>query len=95
INAYNKEISESIIEKMTEQGYVYFDWNASLGDTVADVVPEQLIANGVETTLGRKKVVMLAHDIVYNTGICLNDLLDRLPEYEMKVIDADVEPIQF
>lgn len=95
INAYNKEISETIIEEMTKQGYVYFDWNASLGDAVEGAVPEQLLANGVETTLGRKKVVMLAHDVVYSTGICLNDLLDRLPEYEMKVIDADVEPIQF
>ena len=62
---------------------------------MADAVPEQMIANGVDTTLGRKKVVMLAHDVVYNTGICLNDLLDSLPEYEMKVIDADVEPVQF
>ena len=95
INAYNKDISEAIIEEMTKQGYVYFDWNASLGDTVADAVPEQLVANGVDTTLGRKKVVMLAHDVVYNTGICLNDLLDNLLEYEIKVIDADVEPIQF
>ncbi|MCM1252175.1 MAG: N-acetylmuramoyl-L-alanine amidase [Clostridium sp.] len=95
INAYNEKVSESIIEEMTKQGYVYFDWNASLGDAVENAVPENLVANGVETTLGRKRIVMLAHDVVYSTGVCLNDLLDKLPEYEMKPIDADVEPIQF
>lgn len=95
INAYNGEVSESITEEMTKQGYVYFDWNASLGDAVENALPQDLVANGVETTLGRKKIVMLAHDVVYGTGVCLNDLLDSLPEYEMKVIDADVEPIQF
>lgn len=95
INAYNENVSETIIEEMTKQGYVYFDWNASLGDTAEVVTPEQLVVNGIDTTLGRKKVVMLAHDVVYGTGICLNDLLDRLPEYEMQAIDMDVEPIQF
>lgn len=95
INAYNEKVYEAIIEEMTNQGYVYFDWNASLGDAVENAVPEQLITNGVESTLGRKRIVMLAHDVVYSTGICLNDLLDSLPEYEMKEIDADVEPIQF
>lgn len=95
INAYNENVSETIIEEMTKQGYVYFDWNASLGDTAEVVTPEQLVVNGIDTTLGRKKVVMLAHDVVYSTGICLNDLLDRLPEYEMQAIDMDVEPIQF
>ncbi len=95
VNAYNEKVSEEIAEELTKQGYTYFDWNASLGDATGNAVPEQLVTNGVETTLGRKKVVMLAHDVVYSTGICLNDLLDNLPEYEMKAIDEDVEPIQF
>lgn len=95
INAYNKDVYEGIIEEMTARGYIYYDWNASLEDAVSKPTPEQLIANGVETTLGRRKVIMLAHDVVYSTGICLEDLLDRLPEYEMKPLTAEVEPIQF
>lgn len=95
VNAYNGEIREAIIEEMTNQGFIYFDWNSSLEDAVRKSTPEQLIANGVETTLGRKKVVMLAHDVVYNTGICLGDLLDRLPEYRMEALTEDVEPVQF
>ena len=95
INAFNKEVKDGIIQEMTDRGYIYYDWNASLEDAVADPQPQQLIANAVETTLGRKKVIMLAHDVVYTTGICLNDLLDRFPEYRMEILTPQVEPIQF
>ncbi len=95
INGYNEDVREEIIKEMTARGYIYYDWNASLEDAVRQAEPEELIANGVETTLGRKKVIMLAHDVVYNTGICLDDLLDSLPEYEMKLLTEEVEPIQF
>ncbi|MCM1174993.1 MAG: N-acetylmuramoyl-L-alanine amidase [Blautia sp.] len=95
VNAYNEEVGGDIIDKMTELGYIYYDWNASLGDAALNTTPEGLIANGISTTLGRKKVVMLAHDVVYNTGVCLEELLDSLPEYEMKALSEAVEPIQF
>lgn len=95
INAYNSGVREEIIAEMTKRGYVYFDWNASMEDAVKNPQEEQLIANGLVSTLGRKKVVMLAHDVVYTTGICLERLLDGLPEYEMKPLSEDVTPIQF
>lgn len=95
INAYNKEVYEEIIQEMTERGYIYFDWNASLEDAVKKSTPEQLIKNATESTLGRKKVVMLAHDIVYNTTLCLEELIDQLPEYRMEALTEEVEPIQF
>lgn len=95
VNHYNEAVRDEIIREMTDRGYIYFDWNASLEDAVTDAEPEQLAANGVATTLGRKKVVMLAHDVVYDTGLCLEELLDQLPEYEMKPLSEEVEPIQF
>ena len=95
VNQYNKKISDAIIQEMTERGYIYFDWNARLDDAVGSREPEELVASAVQTTLGREKIVMLAHDVVYNTGICLEDLLDALPEYEMKPLSEEVEPIRF
>ncbi len=95
VNAYNKKVCKEIAEEMTARGFIYYDWNASLEDAVGDKTPEELIANGVSTTLGRKKIVMLAHDVVYGTGICLGDLLDALPEYKMEPLSEEVEPIQF
>lgn len=95
VNHYNQIISDEIVAEMTERGYIYFDWNASLDDAVGSREPQELVATAVATTLGREKVIMLAHDVVYNTGICLEDLLDSLPEYAVKPLDEEVEPIQF
>lgn len=95
VNAYNKAVGTQIIEKMTEKGYIYFDWNASLEDAVSQSTPDALVQNAVNSTLGRQKVVMLAHDVIYNTNQCLEKILDSFPEYEMKPLTADVEPIQF
>lgn len=95
INAYNENVKDAIIQEMNARGYVYFDWNASLEDALGDSTPEQLIANGVDTTLGRKNVILLAHDVVYNTGICLDELLDELAEYEMLPLNEHVAPICF
>lgn len=95
VNAYNKNVREEIVEKMTEKGYVYFDWNASLEDAVSKSTPQKLIENATTSTLGRKKVVMLAHDVVDNTVLCLEDLLEQFPEYRMKPLSERVSPVQF
>ena len=95
VNAYNKDVYEEIIQKMTEEGFIYFDWNASLEDAVKKTAPEKLIQNARESTLGRKKVVMLAHDIVYNTTLCLEDLIRQFPEYKMEPLTPEVAPVQF
>lgn len=95
INSYNQNVYEEIIGKMTEDGFIYFDWNGSLEDAVKNSTPEKIVRNAVNSTLGRKKVVMLGHDIVYNTTLCLEEILDSLPEYEMLPLTSEVAPIQF
>ena len=95
INAYNKSVSKKIAEEMTHRGFVYFDWNASLEDAVREPQKENLIANALETPLGRRKVVMLAHDTVDTTADCLEEILDGLAEYKMEQLTSEVSPIQF
>lgn len=95
INAYNKAVSSEIIKEMTSRGFIYYDWNASLDDALKKSEPEELIANASNTTLGRKKVVMLAHDIVHSTALCLDDLIDQFPEYQMEPLTPEVTPVQF
>lgn len=95
INAYNAEVYEEIIEEMTNRGFIYFDWNACLEDAGAKTTPEQLIKNARQSTLGRKKIVMLAHDIIYHTTLCLDELIDSFPEYKFEPLTEDVKPIQF
>lgn len=95
INSYNQETYRDIIEAMTEKGYIYFDWNASLEDAVQNPEPRQLVQNGVTSTHGRSRVVMLCHDVVYSTTRCLEDLIDSLPEYRMEPLTPEVKPIRF
>lgn len=95
VNHYNQKVYTEIISEMTKKGYTYYDWNASLEDAVKEPNPAKLLSNGVQTTLGRNKVILLAHDVVYDTGTILDELLDSLPEYEIKPLGEDVEPIHF
>ena len=95
INAYNKNVYEEIIKVMTDRGFVYFDWNGSLDDATKNNAPELLLKNARESTLGRKKIVMLAHDIVYNTTLCLEELIESFPDYKMEPLTPEVTPIQF
>lgn len=95
-NAYNKKVYKEIIRQMTEKGFIYYDWNASLEDAVTRTTePEVLIENATSSTLGRKKVVMLGHDTVHATAVCLEDLIDCFPEYRMEPLTPEVAPIQF
>ncbi len=95
VNAYNKTVRQDIIDEMTGKGYIYFDWNASLEDASRDNATEKLLQNACESTLGRRRVVMLAHDVVYNTTLCLEELLEQFPEYKMLPLSEEVEPIHF
>lgn len=95
INSYNKKVYKEIIEKMTAAGYVYFDWNASLEDAVKKPNKEKLLKNAKESTLGRKVVVMLAHDTVSVTAEALEELLELFPEYKFCPIDENVQPVTF
>lgn len=95
VNAYNKEISNDIIKELDARGMIYFDWNASLEDSIHQSDPETLIANAKKTSMGKDKVILLAHDIVSNTVQSLNDLIDQLSEYRMEVLTPEVKPIQF
>lgn len=94
-NDYNKKVYKEIIRRMTEAGFIYFDWNASLEDAVTRGEPEALIENAASSTLGRKKIVMLGHDTVHATAVCLGDLIDCFPEYRMEPLTPEVAPIQF
>lgn len=95
VNAYNKDTCADIIKEMTAQGFIYFDWNASLEDTVKNPDTSKILANAAASTLNRKKVVMLAHDRVENTALCIGDLIDQFPEYEMKPLNTRIEPVRF
>lgn len=96
VNVYNAAICNDIIQEMTNRGYIYFDWNASLDDAISSGADaKELIQNARSSTLGRKKIVMLCHDMVYQTNQCLDELIDQFPEYDFRPLSQIIEPIQF
>ncbi len=95
VNAYNKEVRDEIVARMTEQGYVYYDWNASMEDAVSEPDMRVLLDNATSSTLGRDKVILLAHDIVDETALCIGAVIDGFPEYKMQPLSTEVAPIQF
>lgn len=95
INAYNRNVYQNIIEAMNERGFIYFDWNASLEDSLKKTDPAELIANAKATMDGKKRVVLLAHDIFRSTALCLDALLDEMAGYDLRPLTPEVEQIKF
>lgn len=96
VNAYNKEVRDDIIAEMEKRGFIYYDWNSSVGDAAkGEKTPEKLVQNAKDTALGRQRVVLLAHDRVDDTAQALEDLIDAFPEYKMELITEDMDPVHF
>lgn len=95
INAYNRNVYQNIIEAMNERGFIYFDWNASLEDSLKKTDPAELIANAKATMDGKKRVVLLAHDIFRSTALCLEALLDEMAGYDLRPLTPEVEQVKF
>lgn len=56
-------IKSELIEAVTNAGYRYVDWNASVRDAeIADATAGELFEAAKSSSSGRKKVVLLCHD---------------------------------
>ena len=56
-------LSNELVEAVKAHGMKYVDWNASICDAEYYTAPQEtLYANAVETSKGRDKVILLAHD---------------------------------
>lgn len=95
VNAYNKQVCGEIVKEMELRGFVYFDWNASLEDTVGNKTAGQLLESAQNSVLGRERVVLLAHDRVETTADNLGTIIDAFPEYCMRPLSEYVTPVQF
>ncbi len=87
---YAKGIVTEISQKMTELGYVYFDWNVSSGDA-GGATKEQVYSNIVNGVKRCDKCVVLMHDIKLPTVNALDDVLNSLvsSEYTLAPLTID------
>lgn len=59
---YNSGIMTRMTQKVTEMGYVYYDWNLSSGDASGGTVPASTIINNCRKVPRSNTVIVLMHD---------------------------------
>ena len=95
VTRFNERIRRDAITFLDEHEIVYFDWNASIDDSIGgNRTPAQLLARGLETARG-DHVIMLAHDTQPATAEMIAEMIDIFAEtYLFDVLTSDVEPVQ-
>lgn len=88
---YSKGIMTTLAQQVQEQGYQYYDWNASNGDGNSHTSVDGLVKQGVEEVKNQDISMVLMHD-----GAGSNETVSALPTlleyyikegYEFKIID--------
>ena len=72
-----KGIMTTLAKKMTEDGYVYFDWNVSSGDA-SGAGSDRIYSNVVNGVKSCNKCVVLMHDIKSTTANALDRIITDL-----------------
>lgn len=71
---YAKGVVKAIASKMTENGYVYFDWNVDSNDA-GGAKSDAIYKNVIEGIEKRKSSVVLMHDIKRGTVDVIEDII--------------------
>ena len=59
---YTPKIMTELSQELTEQGYVYFDWNVDSGDASFSKTAEDVFNNTIYAISQKKQAVVLQHD---------------------------------
>lgn len=78
--SYNKGIMTELAQRMTEDGYVYFDWNVSSGDASASPTTSKIISNTINGVKNCSSCVVLMHDFKSVTANALDTIVSSFVE---------------
>ncbi|HHT62716.1 MAG: polysaccharide deacetylase family protein [Bacillota bacterium] len=99
INIYNRGIYQEIISEMLRRGFLFYDWNISVGDTQPNTSADKMIKNVKSGLKGQNKLIILFHDSKYKeqTVKALPEIIKVLKQegYSFDKLDNGVEPIAF
>jgi len=99
INIFNIANYQSFAAEVLRRGFIYYDWNVSAGDAIADATAQSIIdnvLNGVRLCWG--PAIVLMHD---NGKSALHDALGTIVDtlmaegYEFRILDNSVKPPMF
>jgi peptidoglycan/xylan/chitin deacetylase (PgdA/CDA1 family) len=99
INIFNLENYQSMVAEILRRGFIYYDWNVSAGDAIADATAQSIIdnvVNGVRLCWGPAFVLMHDND-KKALGEALGPIIDILAKdgYVFKALDNSVKPPMF
>lgn len=99
INAYNMGNHQQLIAEMLRRGFVYYDWNLTLEDSIQNRTAEMMVDDIKAAVRGQNRLILLAHDSrdKYETVKALPDIIEFLQEegYTFAALDQEVQPIMF
>lgn len=94
---YCEGIMTEAVERVTEEGYVYFDWNVDSGDAGEAKTSEEVYKNVISGIQEGRNNVVLMHDFSGNTKTV--EALPRIIEYciehgyALKTITSETTPV--
>ena len=62
VNAYDKRVLKEILAKLKKEGYTYYDWNVSSGDSAAVTNSETIFRNALNGVHSHRTSVVLFHN---------------------------------
>ncbi|MCL2618087.1 MAG: polysaccharide deacetylase family protein [Defluviitaleaceae bacterium] len=95
VTRFNANVRDDAIDFLESIGVVYFDWNASIDDSIDNRrTAKQLLERGLETARG-DSVIMLAHDTRMVTAEMMAEMIDIFAkDFVFDVLTTDVTPAQ-
>lgn len=94
--SYSRGIMTTLASKMTNEGYIYFDWNVDSGDTKG-YTASQIAQTTINQIKGNKTSIVLMHDLKRNTVSAISTIIEYGIKngYEFSVLDENSPKIQF
>ncbi len=99
VNCYVSGICDEVIEKMSEEGYEYFDWNVSAEDSIGTPTKASILKNIKKDFERYNEPVILMHDSSINeaTVEALPSIIEMLKGegYEFGTLDERSKPYHY
>lgn len=96
VSRFNKSVRDELFAEMERRGFIYYDWNASSGDSSAKVTAEAAYANATSSAGRASRVILLMHDTKKASVDALADIIDKYAEmgYSFRALSNEDKPIK-
>lgn len=96
VSRFNRGIMTRLSERMSEEGYIYFDWNVSAGDAGGASSTEQVLQNILDGCSAKRVSVVLQHDVKEFSVAAVEQVIiwGLTNGYQFAALDETTEPVR-